>query len=397
MNQAFHVANRKRFAEASSGGLVVLAGYQAMQESGDMAAPFVQEANFWWLTGIEQPGWHVIIDTARHHTTLVRPAMTTVQITFEGQMSDEDVTAISGCDNIIASKDFEAELRQLRRKHSVVHTVYEKNHYDFVANPAAHELHATLSRIFSSVLQCDKQLHALRAIKQPEEIARMRKAIALTCDAFKAVRGQLQEYKHEYEIEADFTRTFRRKNARHAYTPIVAQGDNACTLHYVDNSDKVTQRKMILIDIGARVDGYCADITRTYAINPTKRQIAVHAAVERAQRRVIALLKPGLLVTDYIHEVDEIMKDALQEVDLLKDRNDTDTYRKYFPHSISHGLGIDPHDSLGSPRYFEPGMVLTSEPGIYIPEEGIGVRIEDDILITTSGSENLSRSLPTAL
>jgi Xaa-Pro aminopeptidase len=152
-----------------------------------------------------------------------------------------------------------------------------------------------------------------------------------------------------------------------------------------------------VIDIGARINGYAADVTRTYAIKPSKRQQAVHAAVQNVHQRIIELLKPGLLVADYARTVDEIMKDALQTLGLLDRRDDETTYRKYFPHAVSHGLGVDVHDRLGSPRYFEPGMVITVEPGIYIPEEGIGVRIEDDILITETGHDNLTRKLSTDL
>ncbi|MBC7565055.1 M24 family metallopeptidase, partial [Candidatus Saccharibacteria bacterium] len=153
--------------------------------------------------------------------------------------------------------------------------------------------------------------------------------------------------------------------------------------------------EFVLLDIGARLNGYPADITRTYAHGDVSdRHKAVHLAVETAHHKIIALLKPGLNVKDYFHKVDKIMLVALHDLGLLKVEED---YRKYFPHSISHGLGIDVHDSLGGPEAFQPGMVLTVEPGIYIPEEGIGVRIEDDILITENGHENLSAGLPTSL
>lgn len=375
----------------------MVAGYAAMQLSSDMEAPFVQEANFWWLTGIEKPGWKAIIDSSRRRTTLVRPHMDDIHAVFNGEMTDEEVLQISGADSVIAERDLETELRQLRRGHTVVHTVQDKNSYGFVANPAPHDLATTLTRIFVTVEDCGKQLAELRAIKQPHEIEAMKKAIALTCKSFKAIHSELTSYKYEYEIEADFTRLFRRANAVHAYEPIVARGDNACTLHYIANRDKLAPNKGILIDIGAKVDGYCADITRTYFVKPTARQRAVHEAVERAHKRVIALIAPHLSVVEYHQQVDEIMKDALQELGLLKDRNDQETYRTYFPHAISHGLGIDPHDPLGRPQFLRPGMVLTVEPGIYIPHEQIGVRIEDDILVTEDGHLNLSASLPTSL
>lgn len=392
-----HETNRQRLYEKADGQLIVLAGYDAMQQSGDMAAPFLQESTFWWATGIEQPGWKVILDTARGVATLVRPKRSDVDIIFNGESDDAEITALSGISDIIAEKDFEARLRQLHRKHAIAQTLNPKQSHEFALNPAGQLLHTALKRIFDSVQHCDAIFNELKAIKQPEELARMRAAAKLTCGAFADVRAKLSELRTEAEVEAEFTYQFHRVGAKHAYEPIVASGANVCTLHYLANKDKLKARDMVLIDIGARVGGYSADVTRTYCVNPTKRQKAVHAAAEKAHQDIIALLAPGLPVAEYIDTVDEIMKQALHSLGLLDDINDTDTYRKYFPHSISHGLGIDTHDSLGRPRYFEPGMVLMVEPGIYIPEEGIGVRIEDEILITATGHENLTGTLPTSL
>ncbi len=368
-----------------------------MQLSGDMAAPFLQEANFLWLTGIDEPGWKVIIDGSRKHVVIVRPQRSHIEEIFDGGSDEERLQQLAGADEIIDEADFETTLRRLARRHTVVYTPHQPHQHSFVPNPASAELNAQLTRIFPSVLDCTKQLAGLRAIKSPAEIAATRKAIQATCRTFKLVRSNLETYRHEYEIEADMTHAFRRVNAQHAYEPIIAAGANAVTLHYTTNASPIRKSQAILIDVGARVDGYAADITRTYCSKPTKRLQTVHAAVERAHRAIIALLQPGLPVSEYIAQVDEIMKDALQEVGLLADRTDTDTYRTYFPHAISHGLGIDVHDSLGAPKYFQPGMIVTVEPGIYIAKEGIGVRIEDDILITDTGHENLSGSLPTSL
>lgn len=388
---------RQALENPLTGGLLVATAYDAVQLSGDMAVPFLQEANFLWLTNLPFAGWKVIIDTARQHVVLVRPARSHTQELFDGKVDEAAVVAQVAANEVIDERDFEAYLRQLARQHPLVYTPFRKETHGFVANPAPAELHALLARIFTTVSDCTKQLAELRAIKSPEEVAAIRRAVALTVQAFSHVRAQLGEYRHEYEIEADMTRDFRRSDAHHAYEPIIASGDHAVTLHYVHNSGRLAKTQPVLIDVGARADGYAADITRTYCLKPTKRQQAVHRAVETAHQRIIALLGPDKLVTEYMAEVDEVMKDALHELGLLQDRSDNETYRRYFPHAISHGLGIDVHDSLGAPRYFRPGMVLTVEPGIYIPEEGIGVRIEDDILITETGHENLSRKLPTDL
>lgn len=392
----FHAENAQHLTAACEGALIVVAGYDAMQLSGDMQAPFLQEANFWWLTGIEEPGWKAIFDTARHRTTLIRPDLTDVQQVFNGGLTDDEALKTSGAHAVIQQKDFEHELKQLARVHPRVLTVGGVRDEDCTPNPASAHMRARLERIFDHVELCDKQLAELRAIKQPEEIARIKKAIKLTKDAFSLVREQWQNYKYEYEVEATFTYEFRRHAAAHAYAPIVAAGKRACTLHYDQNANTISKKDAVVMDVAARYKGYAADVTRTYSFNPSKRTIEVHAAVQRAQRRIVELLGPNLLVGEYIARVDEIMKQELISLGLMNDVNDP-SYRRYFPHAVSHGLGVDVHDSLGMPRYFQPGMVLTVEPGIYIPEEGIGVRIEDDILITESGHLNMSGSLSTDL
>lgn len=393
-----HEQQRQRVFDAAKGALMVLSAYDEMQLSGDMSAPFLQESSFWWLTGIEEAGWKLILDGSRKKSMLVRPARSQVDVIFNGCMTDEQIREISGIDQIIDIEDFEKELRQLRRYHSVVQTVDNTHHDDTMhLNPAQNELSKTLKRIFESVQSCNQMIAGLRAIKQPEELKRMQKAIDTTTRAFQDVRMMLDGCRSENEIEAEFTYRFRRAGASHAYEPIVASGNNACTLHYIANSAKVGARDMVLIDIGARVDGYSADITRTYCRNPTKRQRAVHEAVVRVQQKVIAMIAPGLPVGEYVKKSDMIMREALHDLGLLDDLSDDATFRKYFPHAMSHGLGVDTHDSLGSPRCLEVGMVITVEPGIYIEEEGIGVRIEDDVLVVDNGSRNLSGALSTAL
>jgi len=393
----FHTNNRKRLFAQAKGELIILTAYDSVQQSGDMAAPFLQESSFWWVTGINQPGWKVILDTARGEATLVRPNRSDVDVIFNGESNDDEIRTISGIRHIISQHEFESHLRQLHRHHTIAYTLTQKEDHEFVLNPAKATLVAVLKRIFDSVQYSDALFAELRAIKQSDELTRMRAAMKLTCDTFISVQSQLASFKTEAEIEAEFIYAFHKAGAHHAYEPIVASGSHACTLHYIENSGKLRAREMVLIDIAARVDGYSADVTRTYCRNPTKRQREVHAAVVEAERAIIGRITPGLPVADYLKQVDEIMKQALQKLGLLKDINDTETYRKYFPHAVSHGLGVDTHDSLGRPRYLEVGMVLTVEPGIYIPEESIGVRIEDDILVTPTGHENMTGQLSTAL
>lgn len=398
----FFATNRARLATRLSGGVIVMSAYSAMQRGNDTSFAFEQEANFWWLSGIEEPDWWLIIDGSRGKSWLAAPTISQSRQIFDGSLSPEQAQATSAVDAVITYAEALDLLRDLAKKHSTVYALGDQPHaeyLDFTLNPAMKKLHETLARLFASVQDCRRDIAQLRAIKQPQEITAMKQAINLTADAFEHVRQKLPTLRYEYEVEAEFSYYFRRHGAKgHAYDPIVASGENACTLHYVDNTSRLKKRQLLLLDIGARSGGYAADITRTYALGePTKRQVAVHEAVQGAQRQIISLLKPDLSIEEYHRDVDVIMKQALLSLGLMKDQDDDNGYRTYFPHAISHGLGVDVHDSLGSPRYLQPGMVLTVEPGIYIPDEGIGVRIEDDILITDTGHTNLSARLSTDL
>lgn len=392
MKASFFVENRRRLSQKLGAGLVVVSAYHDMQRGNDMAHPFEQEANFWYLSGIESSRWTLVYDGQRDHTWLVRPHISEVERIFDGSLTDETALKNSGADEVVDEADFEPLLRQLTRHHTIAHTIKPpKETASFVLNPAQKLLTKRLERIFANVDDCSQTLARLRGIKQPEEIRAIEAAIKITTAAFEAAKSDVVTCKHEYELQAVFDYEFSRRGARHAYDPIVAGGVRACTLHYTANDAALRRPSLVLCDIGARYGGYVADITRTFAVGElTKRQAAVHQAVEQAQQQIIALLKPGLEIKTYQQEVDEIMLRALQQLGL------GDDIRVYMPHAVSHGLGIDVHDRLGGVRSFEPGMVVTVEPGIYIPAQRIGVRIEDDILITERGARNLSAALSTA-
>ena len=402
MQPSFFTHNRQQLIHTIRGSVAIIGANSSVQRSNDTSFTFEQESNFWYLTGVEVADWWVIIDGRRSKAFLVAPEVSDAHHIFDGSLSFDDAKRISGVDGVLSQDEAMSMLRELAKKHSIVYGLGDlpyAEHFDFVINPAPKKIWNTLERIFKEVQDCRPELATLRAIKQPEEIAMMKKAIKLTIDGFNHAKKILPTLRYEYEVEAEFSHYFRSRGATgHAYDPIVAGDKNACTLHYGQNNDPLKKSSVLLLDIGARVGGYAADISRTYALGtPTKRTLAVHGVVEQAHRHIIALLKPGLLVSEYHAQVDLIMKQALIDLGLLSDLSDDATYRRYFPHAISHGLGIDVHDSLGKPTVFLPGMVLTVEPGIYIPEECRGFRIEDDILITEQGHLNLSKALSTAL
>jgi Xaa-Pro aminopeptidase len=206
------------------------------------------------------------------------------------------------------------------------------------------------------------------------------------------------KYAQEYEIEADLTRGFRRRGAMgHAFEPIVAGGERACTLHNVANNGQLSSDELLLLDVGAEVRHYAADITRTYSIGtPSRRQQAVFDAVLEVQQFAFSLLKPGALLKENEQQIEQFMGEKLRELGLIKNI-EHDEVRKFYPHSTSHFLGLNVHDIGDYSRPLEPGMVLTVEPGMYIPDEKIGVRIEDDVLITDDGYEILTDRLPRSL
>lgn len=398
----FFSSNRTRLADCLNNGVIVVPANSLMQRGNDISFAFEQDSNFLYLTGIRASDWWIIIDGESNKSWLVTPDISETHKTFDGGLSNDKAIKISGVDGVLSREETTGTLSKLSKKNKTVYTIGEhphQEHFNFVVNPAQQEMWSRLKDIFNNVQDCRPQLAKMRAIKQPVEIESIRKAIDLTVQAFEIVKQKLPSLEYEYEVEAEFSFHFRNNGATgHAYDPIVASGKNACTLHYNDNDDRLRRNSLLLIDVGARVDNYAADITRTYSLGAlSEREKSIHSAVEKAHKNIIELLRPGLLISEYQTKVDNIMKKTLVDLKLMTSIEDDKNYRRYFPHAISHGLGIDVHDSLGSPKEFLPNMVITVEPGIYIPEEGIGVRIEDDILITDTGHENLSQLLLTKL
>jgi Xaa-Pro aminopeptidase len=399
MIDSIALTKRRQRIRGHSTAPIVLTAYDAVQLSADMAAPFRQQSAFLWMTGITEPGWRYL--SLGDNEYLIAPVLTKTQQLFDGGLSHEEARAWSGIEQVISWKQAIILLKQAAVQSNRVLTLGTDPHrayYSFALNPAQARLRRQLGRMFKTIDSCWPEIKKQMALKDPVAIRATEQAIAASVASFKNVQKGLREgrYRYEYEIEADILHGFRTAGTDgQAYETIVASELNACTLHYVANTQELPENGLVLIDAGAMVDGYAADITRTYAVGtPTDRQRAVHAAVETAHKAILALLKPGLSFAAYLSEVDQIMKQSLDSIGLLKTDSD---YHRYFPHAISHGLGLDVHESLGGHEALKPGMILTVEPGIYIPEEKIGVRIEDDILITEDGHRNLSGALPTGL
>lgn len=246
-------------------------------------------------------------------------------------------------------------------------------------------------------------LSKLRAVKSKEEIEQMQVACDITNNAFRRVLKFVKPGVKEYEIEAEFIHEFLRNGSRgFAYEPIIASGANSCVLHYVENNKVCKAGDVLLLDVGAEYGNYNADMTRTIPVNGTftKRQRDVYNAVLRIKRAAIKLLKPGVLYYDYHKEVQKITEAELIKLKLI-DKTDVKNqnpakplFMKYFMHGTGHHLGLDVHDTGNMYSKIQTGMVWTVEPGIYIKEEGLGVRLENNVVIEKNGVRDLMKSIP---
>ena len=249
-------------------------------------------------------------------------------------------------------------------------------------------------------------LNALRMIKSEDEIAITRQACDITAKAFRRCLETVKPGMNEYEVQAEIEYIFKKNNASgHAYAPIISAGKNACCLHYCKNQSLLNDGDLILFDIGCELKNYSSDLSRTIPINGkfTERQKDCYNAVLRVMKEITKLYRPGGTIneineTTYKLMEQEMIKLGLFTAEDVKNQNpDKPLYKKYLMHGMSHHIGLDVHDSIDKFKPFEPGMILTCEPGLYIREEGIGIRIENDLLITDGEPINLFDGLPTEI
>ncbi len=396
----FFSLNRKKLRDSLTRPYPILCvGNGLLQRTADASYPFQQESNFWYLTGLSIPDLGLLIEANGTEYLLV-PNISETKAVFDGALDTRMLQEISGIDTIISLSEGIKLAGEQAALHAHVYTIPPEKKYlsdeGMYTNPAAQRIVSSLRRGHPSIVIEDitTALSDLRVIKQPQELDAMRHAIDITTTTFDALRDSktLKHIGTEFGVEAAFTNHFRSTGiANHAYQPIVASGSRATTLHYIENSQVIDPHDLTVIDIGAEVEHYAADITRTVSMSkPSARQQAVIDEVTGVQTRALALLKPGAMLRDYEETVVAYMGEALVRLKLIDNTKDIYQIRHYYPHATSHFLGLDVHDVGNYDAPLAENMVLTCEPGIYIPEEGIGVRIEDDILITSSGNSNLS-------
>lgn len=395
---SFFIQNRARLRElCPDDAPIVIAANGRMQKSMDIAFPFRQDGNFWYLTGINEPDMILVID--EDETYLLAPEQSDYLSHFYGQAEQANLRKVSGIETVLlADAGWQKLARRIKKTHKVHSMTPPPDYidvYGMYTNPARKVLVEKLQSIEPSIEVADirSAMASLRMVKHDAELGALRAAIDLTVDAFKHVGTQ--QYKTEKEIEAAFSIYFLSHGQYdHAYDPIVAAGKNACTMHTSSTRATMHKNDLVLIDIGAEVDSYTADITRVFPLSkPTKRQREVHQAVRAVQDYAISNLKPGISIRENEKLVEAFMGEQMMELGLIK-KPTREAIRQFYPHSTSHFLGRDIHDLGDYDAPLAPNMVLTVEPGIYIPEESIGIRIEDDLLITEQGNEVLSQKLP---
>jgi Xaa-Pro aminopeptidase len=402
-DSSFFIANRERLRQLFSGTApIVITANGALQRAADEAFPFHQDRNFFYLTGLNDPGLILVMDKGKEY--LIVPPRETIIEQFDGAIDFELLSRVSGIQTIVYEKEGWKQLGARLKKVQHVATIGAAPKYieylGIYTNPARAELQQRMKDVNPSIELLDLRTHLsrMRMVKQPVEIEAIQQAINVTIDTIKDIvrPKQFAKYQYEYEIEADLSRGFRRSGAMgHAFLPIVASGPRSCTMHHVLNNAPLVNGESLVLDVGAQHNYYAADITRTYIVGgtATRRQQQVYDTVCEVQDYAFSLLKPGVIIREYEQQVENFMGEKLRELGLIKTISH-EKVRHYFPHATSHFLGLDTHDSGDYDHPLEPGVVMTVEPGIYIPEESLGIRIEDDVLLTEDGITILSSRLP---
>lgn len=402
-NADFFTRNRQRLARAVNGGCIVMCAHAQLQRTGDTTYPFRQESNFWYLTGIQEPGIWLIIDTDSDQEFLVLPKRAVHQDVWDGELNQDQLIKISGISVILSYDEGCQKIRELTRYSNRVHTIVIENNYlenhAMYLNPAKAELCRMLRSVGLELKDIRPHLSRQRMIKQPVEQQAIQESINLTVSGFKHFIEHSNDYTNETEIQHLFDAFFAKHGAEHAYQPIIASGRNAATIHYIKNSAKLERNNFLLLDIGAEKNMYAADITRMYFIGePTNEQQKYYSILQDVQRYAISLVKPGEYIKDIDQRAARHMCELLKEAKLLSKNTTNEELRDtLYPHALSHFLGLDTHDSGIYTEPLTEGMIITVEPGIYVPEKRLGLRIEDNILVTSIGQKNLSEALPREL
>ena len=404
----FFTENRRRLQRLlPPGSLAVLNANDLLPTNADGSLRLVPNSDLFYLTGVEQEETILLVfpdaDDERQREILFLRETSDLIATWEGRKLTKDAAReVTGIRNVQWLSEFPKLFHRLMceaehvwldsNEHKRAEIVVETREARFVRwvreRYPLHHYHR-LARL----------MHRLRVVKQPLEIDLLKESCAITRDAFLRVCRWVKPGVHEHEVEAEFAHEFIRRRSTFAYRPIIASGANACILHYNENDQPCRDGDLLLLDVAACYANYNADLTRTIPVNGRfgKRQLQVYEAVLRALRASIAGLKPGVKWKHWQEAAEEHLAKECVDLGLLKpaDLNARPEdamqrpVKKYFMHGLGHPLGLDVHDVGFTTEPFAPGWVMTVEPGLYLKEEGIGVRLENDILITEQGPVDL--------
>ncbi len=405
MSIDYAARRQKLLADKQGPCMICIFSGSAPMKSLDEAYPFSVDRNFFYLTGIERDNMILVLRKTYSgdvvETLYIEPYDEVMAKWVGGRMRAHEATAISGVQSIRDIGEFNNDLNRIvegSRGLGKLHVYLDLWRYrPDQADTPAHTLAARIQSRYPAVAidEIHGDMAALRACKDDHEIALMRKAQEATRIAIEAMMKHAYPDVNECELEGAFDFALMKQGIRqHAFSSIVAGGARATTLHYSENKCAVEDGQLVLIDLGCSVGNYCADISRTFPVNGkfTERQKQLYNAVLEAQRIVIENARPGLTMRQLNQMVVDYYESRLDDLGLRKEGR---TVRDYYYHSVSHSLGLDTHDICTErERTLKPGMVITVEPGLYIADEEIGIRIENDVLITEDGCIDLSCDIP---
>jgi Xaa-Pro aminopeptidase len=401
MNKHFFVQNRSRLASVlPDESVTILFAGQAPFKSADDRYKFVPNRNFYYLTGIDEPKVTLIIKKTGNEVeeTLFIEKADPVMVKWDGKtVSKEEAESISGIENVQYLENFENALTKTLFMENIKHVGLDLERREWVGEQSKslqfskhlreHYPHLAIRNVYLDI--CD-----LRLIKTADEIQKIKEAIQITKDGIYNVLKNAKAGMMEYEVEAHFDFTLKSAGVKDfAFPTILASGKNATVLHYEDNDAQINQGDLILLDLGAQKDYYNADISFTFPVDGTftPRQKEIYNIVLKALTETRKLVKPGLKFAELEKYAKWILAEELKNIGLIQDDSELSNY---YYHNVSHFLGLDTHDvGWNKERVLEAGMVITIEPGLYIEEESIGIRLEDDILVTETGFENLSKDI----
>lgn len=407
------IANRKRFSEKMEANCIaIMSSNDVMPNNADDVMGFAQNNDLFYLSGIDQDETVLILypDAFKEENRAILFVKEVSEHTklWEGDfLTKEEASRISGVKNVKWIHEMERTL-QLFAFEADVFYLGHNEHIKRVTS----EMTTRQDRMIQwckekyplhEYKRAAKIMRELRQIKSEEEINLIKEAVSISVKGFKGLLKAVKSNVKEFELEAELTYELIKNGARgHAFKPIVASGKNACTLHYNSNEAVCKEGEMVLVDFGVCYANYNSDTTRCVPVNGSfsPRQRAVYESVLHCLKEGSKLLKPGVLSADYEKQMAALVEKELVKLELItadeiaNQNPDAPAYKKYFMHGTAHHLGLDVHDVGLYSRPFKKGMVLTCEPGIYILEEGIGCRLENDYLITEDGNINLSEAMP---